>query len=127
MLMGDKTFFTLKNPLKDRLNVVFTLEKNPPFQKGVRWVTGDPRKVLVDLKKEGFQEAVLGGGANLNGLFLKEKLINEIILTIEPKIFGQGISLFEGEFGPDFEIALELLKIEKLNQNSLALFYKVNY
>jgi len=127
VLMGDKTFFTLKNPLKDRINVVFTLEKNLPSQKGVRWVTGDPGKVLADLKKEGFQTVVLGGGANLNSLFLKKKLINEIILTIEPKIFGQGISLFEGEFETDFEVDLELLKIEKLNQNSLAHYYKVNY
>ncbi len=127
VLMGDKTFFTLKKPLKDRLNVVFTLEENPPFQAGVRWVKGDPQKVLVILEEEGYKEVILGGGATLNGFFLRRKLIDEIILTIEPKIFGHGISLFEGKFKPNFEIDLELLKVKKLNQNSLALFYKVKY
>ena len=56
-----------------------------------------------------------------NGLFLEKKLIDEIILTIEPKIFGQGLSLFN----KDFDINLELLEIKKLNKNSFAVRYKI--
>jgi len=125
VIMGDKTFFTLEKPLKDRLNVVFTLEENPPVLKGVKWVAGEPEKIITELEKDGHQTAILGGGATLNGLFLKRKLIDEIIVTIEPKIFGQGISLFEGNFEKDFFTELSLKKVKKLNNNSLALFYKV--
>ncbi|PJA88044.1 MAG: hypothetical protein CO140_01000, partial [Candidatus Moranbacteria bacterium CG_4_9_14_3_um_filter_40_7] len=40
VIMGDKTFFTFPAPLKDRLNVVFTLEENPKPVAGVKWVKG---------------------------------------------------------------------------------------
>jgi len=42
---------------------------------------------------------------------------------VEPKIFGAGLSLFN----EDFEINLELLDMEKLNENSIMLRYKVKY
>ena len=69
----------------------------------------------------GYKSALLGGGAVINSLFLKYKLINEIILTIEPKIFGKGISLFSEEN----EINLELKEILKLNKNSILIKYRV--
>lgn len=121
VIMGDKTFFTFPKPLPDRLNVVFTLEKNPPETKNVRWVTGDLEKVLEELKKEGYKSAILGGGTYMNSQFLEKKLIDEIWLTIEPKIFGDGL----GVFGGDFDADLELISVEKINENSILLKYKV--
>ena len=121
IMMGDKTFYTLPGPLPGRLNVVFTLNKNPKKIKGVKWVAGEPGDILSELGEMGHKKALLGGGAFLNGLFLEKKLIDEIILTIEPKIFGQGLSLFN----KDFDINLELLEIKKLNKNSFAVRYKI--
>ena len=123
VIMGDKTFFTLPAPLPDRLNVVFTQEKNPQPIKGVKWVAGDPKKVLAELEGLGFKSAILGGGAYLNSLFLEQKLIDEIIITIEPKIFGQGLSIFS----KDFDINLKLKEIQKLNPNSFFVRYQVLY
>ena len=149
VLMGEKTFFTLspkpknntsdmanKNgnnsgsfgegqafpkPLPGRLNVVFTLEKNPRKQEDVKWVSGEPEKVLEDLEKMGYQSAILGGGAYLNTQFLKKKLIDEIWLTIEPKIFGDGLGIFSGDFDQD----LKLISFEKINENSVVVKYEV--
>lgn len=123
VMMGEKTFATFPSPLKDRLNVVFTLEKNPPKISGVKWVSGEPEPVLMELEKTGYTSALLGGGAFLNTLFLEKKLISEIILTVEPKIFGSGIGLFNG----DFNINLNLLEIKKINNGSLMLKYKILY
>lgn len=123
VIMGDKTFFTFPSPLKDRLNVVFTLEKNPKTIEGVKWVSGEPEKVLEELEQMGYKSAILGGGAFLNGLFLEKKLIDELIINIEPKIFGEGLSLFRG----DFNIDLKLLSCENINENSIMLRYKVLY
>jgi len=123
IMMGDKTFYTLPGPLPGRLNVVFTLNKNPKKIDGVKWVSGEPAKILEDLEKEGYNKALLGGGAFLNTQFLEKNLIDEIILTIEPKIFGQGLSLFN----KDFDINLELIELKKLNKNSIAVKYKVIY
>lgn len=121
VIMGEKTFKTFPKPLPDRLNVVFTLEKNPPDTAGVKWVSGEPEKVLAELEKEGYKSAILGGGTYMNSQFLEQKLIDEIWLTLEPKIFGDGL----GVFGGDFEVDLKLISLEKINDDSVVVKYKV--
>ena len=123
IIMGSKTFFTLPGPLPGRLNVVFTTKKNQAPAAGVKWVRGEPALVLDELEKTGYKEIILGGGAFLNSLFLKKKLINEIILTLEPKIFGQGLSLFNENFNTN----LRLIEAIKLNDDTLSLRYEVKY
>lgn len=122
VIMGDKTFNTFPAPLKERLNVVFTLEKEPKKIEGVKWVSGEPEDVLKELEEMGYESAVLGGGAFINGLFLERKLIDEIAITVEPKIFGDGISLFKG----DFDVNLKLIDVKKINDDSIVLRYKVS-
>lgn len=121
LMMGDKTFATFPAPLKERLSVVFTQKKDLPETERVKWVSGDVEKVVKELENEGYDKALLGGGAFLNTLFLEKNLIDEIIITIEPKIFGEGISLFNG----DFNVNLKLLEMEKINEDSIMLKYKV--
>lgn len=123
VIMGGKTYSTLPGPLPGRLNVVFTEEKNPPKIKGVKWVSGELEPVLRELEEMGHKSAILGGGTFLNTLFLKKKLINEMILTIEPRLFGRGLTLF----GKDFDIELKLLDVKKINKNTIMLKYKVDY
>ncbi len=121
VIMGDKTFATFPSPLKDRLNVVFTMEENKPMIEGVKWVKGEPADVIAELEKMGYETAILGGGAFVNGMFLEKKLVDEIYVTIEPKIFGDGISLFKG----DFDVNLKLKEIEKINDDAVVLKYEV--
>ncbi|MDI3496467.1 MAG: dihydrofolate reductase [Patescibacteria group bacterium] len=123
VIMGENTFKTFPSPLKNRLNVVFSYEKNLTETEGVKWVSGKASQVLQNLAQEGYKSALLGGGATINSLFLKEKLVSEIVLTIEPKIFGNGLSLFN----QDFNIDLTLKEVRKLNNNTIMLRYRVNY
>lgn len=123
VIMGYKTFMTFPKPLSDRLNVVFTLEKNPPEIQGVKWVAGEPEKILEELEKMGYKSALLGGGATINAMFLEKKLVTEIILTIEPKIFGQGLTLFN----KDLNVNLKLLDFKNINNDTIMLKYKVIY
>jgi dihydrofolate reductase len=121
VMMGENTFNTFPAPLKDRLNVVFTEDLNKPAIPGVEWVSGEPELVLEKLEKMGYTSVLLGGGSFLNSLFLEKKLISEIILTVEPKIFGAGLSLFN----KDLETDLKLLEIKNLNENTIMLHYQV--
>lgn len=123
IMMGENTFRTFPSPLKERLNVVFSEDENPPSIDGVKWVKGAPEKVLEELEALGYISALLGGGSFLNSLFLEKKLITEIILTIEPKIFGTGLSLFNR----DINANLKLLESRNLNENTLMLRYQVLY
>ena len=121
VMFGEKTFTTLPGPLPGRLNVVFTQNSAPKETPGVKWVSGDPGAVLEELEKMGHKQALLGGGAFLNSLFLEKNLIDEMILTIEPLVFGKGI----GVFSKDLEAKLELKELAKLNDNTIMLRYKV--
>lgn len=121
VIMGEKTFRTFPKPLPGRLNVVFTLEKNLPETENVKWVSGELEKVLEELEKAGHESAVLGGGTNLNTQFLKKGLISEIYLTVEPKIFGDGM----GVFGGDFDLDLKFLGYEMINESAILLKYEV--
>jgi len=123
VIMGDKTFFTFPSPLRERLNVVFTLDENPKEIENVKWVKGEPENVLKELEEMGYSLAILGGGSFINGMFLKHKLIDEIHITVEPKIFGDGLGLFKG----DFDVNLRLIDCEKINEDSMVLKYKVLY
>lgn len=122
IMMGENTFNTFPSPLPHRLNVVFSPTPKPDYD-NVKYVSGEPEETLIELEKMGYKSALLGGGCFLNSLFLKNKLISEIILTVEPKIFGNGLSLFD----TDTEASLELKSLDKLNDNTFAVKYTVKY
>lgn len=122
-MVGENTFKTFPGPLPDRLNVVFSRTQTPKQEGDLKYVQGDPKVVLKELENMGYTKALLCGGANLNTIFLKNKLINEMIITIEPKIFGAGLNLFNTVFDAD----LELKTVKKINKNSLNVNYKVIY
>jgi len=74
------------------------------------------------MKAKGFKEVLLGGGSYTNATFLREGLIDEIIIDIEPFIFGKGIKLFAES---QQELKLELIKTEKLSKDTIRLHYNV--
>lgn len=126
VIMGGKTFDTFPAPLKNRLNVVVTIDegyKEIPNQVRV-YYKKTPSFVKDDLKKMGYKKAILGGGSFMNGLFLKEKLVDEIIIIVAPKLFGKGLGLIDGF---DFDYDLKLIDTYKINQDSVLLKYKVLY
>ena len=82
-----------------------------------------PQSILNMLEKKGFKQVLIGGGGDINSLFMKEGLIDEVYIDIEPLILGRGISLFSDS---DFESRLKLLAIKKLaNNQTIQIHYKV--
>ncbi|MFQ6010344.1 MAG: dihydrofolate reductase family protein [Candidatus Aenigmatarchaeota archaeon] len=81
-----------------------------------------PKEVLKFLEEQGFKEALVAGGGKLNASFMKEGLVDEIYLDIEPTILGKGIKLFSDE---DFKTNLELIETKKLSPSEIQLHYRV--
>jgi 2,5-diamino-6-(ribosylamino)-4(3H)-pyrimidinone 5'-phosphate reductase len=84
------------------------------------------RKLLVILQKRGINKILLEGGGITNWHFLKERLVDEIILTITPFVLGgrDAVSLVEG-FGFDKvskSPSFTLKKIKKM-KNEVILHY----
>lgn len=124
IVMGLTTYQTIGRPLPGRLNVVmdFEPEKYEGIPGELEYTKSQPKELLKELADRGFNTVILGGGASINGLFLKENLIDELWLTIEPKIFGEGLSLFSGA---DMNLDIELIESKKLDDNVLWVRYKV--
>lgn len=124
IIMGKTTYDTIGKPLPGRLNVV--MELNPDSSKNIKdsleFTASQPKELVKELSARGYNNIILGGGSTINGLFLKENLIDEIWLTIEPKIFGEGLALFKNA---DVDLDLELIKVENLDDNVIHVRYKV--
>lgn len=123
LIMGSKTYNTIGKPLPERKNIILTRNKERKSEWENLIFTDDaPKKILEDLEKEGYEEVILAGGAKINTLFAQENLIDEIIVTISPLVFGAGISLFTEAVS----LNLELKHTEKLDKNLILAHYKVH-
>ena len=128
LVMGSGTFKVVHPmPEKDKLRIVMTTQPEK-YKKFV--VTGQlefrnekPKELVKRLVRLKYKQMLLVGGKRIATAFLKEHLVNELWLTIEPRIFGQGETLVDME---RMDVGLELLQFEKLNkQGTILLKYKV--
>jgi len=110
-------------PFPDCLNVVMTREA-PATEalQNVIFSDKSPEEILEDLAARGFEEALLVGGGELNGSFITDGLVDEVYLTLEPLLLGEGVKLF-GNSG--FRRELELLDMNKISENEIQLHYRV--
>lgn len=124
VIFGSKTYDTIGRPLPGRLNVVVTRHpERYSAQDGVMFYSDSPAQLLRELSRKGYEEAILAGGATINNLFIKPQLVDELLLTISPKLFGQGIALFSERLDLD----LELIDMQQLDAGSVLLRYGVLY
>lgn len=122
LLVGGNTFKAsgLKS-YKDRKVIVLTTDPSKyEFGDDIITLKGNPKSIVKELKKKQIKHIALIGGMKTNSQFLKEGLVNDIYLTIEPKMFGKGMHL-AGEF--DLNINLKLDSIEKLNPDGTLLLH----
>lgn len=87
----------------------------------------DIRKLVPILCKKGIKKILVEGGGTLNLSFLKNNLINEIIITITPFVLGSenSVNLFEGILKPTKTLSSFKLKNVQKNINEVILNYKI--
>ena len=128
VIMGRTTYQILAPdylPLKEGSLMVLThdTETRPP-QSNVLFTNDTPQKVVDKLASKGHTEAVIIGGTQTVTAFIKAGLVNELILVVEPVLFGKGLPLTEGV---DDEYSLSLMEVKKLNKNTVQLHYRFLY
>lgn len=124
VIFGSKTYDTIGKALPGRMNVVITRhpERYQPAENLI-FTDNTPDQLLSHLSSKGFENAILAGGSVINSLFLKSGCIDEMLITIAPKLFGQGLPIFS----ESCDLDLELLSAETLDVHSLVLRYRVLY
>lgn len=123
IVVGGNTYRQFKGqiyPAKNALNIVVSrsLVGN---NDGVIFVKS-PKEAIKIAEENKFDQILLVGGGILNGSFLKENLIDEVIIDIHPLILGEGIKLFEGYDG---NLKLEKISSENLDKGQILVHYKV--
>ncbi|MBP1942571.1 dihydrofolate reductase family protein [Cytobacillus luteolus] len=79
----------------------------------VKFINEDIISFTNNLKNEEGKSIWIVGGGDLLHTFLKEKLVDELMLTIAPKIIGEGIPLFKSG---DYQLDLSLKGTRTFNQ-----------
>ena len=125
IIMGRKTAEVNSDfmPFENALNVVVT--KNKDIYKdtaNIVYTDKSPENFLNELEGKGYKKALIIGGSQIATLFLENDLIDNVIISIHPLLFGKGLSMFANN---SVEKELELTEVKKLKQDLVQLRYRV--
>ena len=118
--MGSHTYESIGRPLKERVNIVYSRSKS---YDGIEVTQKRPEDLLQELKERNFKEVAICGGSQIYSMFMKEGVVDRLYLTIEPILFGKGITLFN----EPFRYHLKLESCTQATNGALLLEYSVDY
>ena len=98
VVMGRKTYDYLKETqpkLFKEKNVYVITHYLRQKEKNVTFIHEDIMGCVKNLKKNSKKDIWILGGAEIANILLKEKLLNEAVITIAPVILGNGVRLFK--------------------------------
>ncbi len=123
VIMGKTTYDQVltfgEYPYKDKKSFVFT-RTNQNKDENAEFVS-DVEKFVKDGFPNAGENIWLVGGAQIISSFLKQRVVDEIIISVIPILLGKGIPLFKNI---ENETKLELIKTEKYSQ-LVDLHYKI--
>lgn len=112
--MGGVSYRETREQVRAELDRVprrrFVLTRNPAaFAAEVvpgrlEFTAEPPAELLVRLAREGVRDCALLGGSEINGLFLAAGLVDELWLTLEPRLFGTGRPLASGRLDSSWHL-----------------------
>lgn len=129
LIMGRKTYDTLRDRILNSNTTRFlrkiVTRKPANFEDDTRaelveFTRSTPKEVLAELRGRGrFKTALLGGG-EIYTQYLAAGVVDELWLTIEPKLFGLGTPLITQAL----ELDLSLISSAPLSENTVLLKYR---
>ncbi|MCT8136908.1 dihydrofolate reductase [Anaerobacillus sp. CMMVII] len=127
IIMGRRTYDWIMRyekgdfPYRNKNCFVFSKAPKRETNPDVEFVNEEVGQFTDKLKRAVGKDIWIVGGGELMHSFLKEKLIDELIITIAPRLIGQGIPLFKAA---DYQLDLSLIGTRRFNQ-FVELHYKV--
>jgi dihydrofolate reductase len=127
VIMGKTTYNILAPdnlPLKSSGTMVVLSHDTTtaPVQANVLFTDKTPADIVNVLEGRGHREAVIIGGAQTVSAFVGAALVDELILVVEPFLFGVGLPMLTGV---DLESRLALLDMTRLNDDTIQLQYRL--
>jgi dihydrofolate reductase len=96
IIVGNNTYKTAISPLSKRNCIVLSRSADKLISKSASLTYCKPNKTAIKklLKTKNYKLITILGGAQTYTYCLQNNMLNELYLTIEPIVFGQGINLF---------------------------------
>ena len=92
--------------------------------------TVDLKELFFILKKMGFNKILVEGGGELNWSILQLGIVNELMVTVAPRIVGgrTATTLVEGDGYDRISdgIKMELIKMSRQNNGEVVLYYRLS-
>jgi len=113
VILGRKTYDWVKNsgfdfPHRDKACYVIT-SQNMPIDGNIIFYKGDLTSLIRDLKESQGKNIFCDGGSDIVNQLLKDKLLDEMILSIIPILVGDGVRLFK-DIRPEQMVELQSAK-----------------
>ena len=125
VILGRKTYDWIMTQVPDFLHtdkVSYIITRTPrPGIRKTKFYTGDLKDLVLGLKREQGKNIFIDGGAEIVNELLKEKLIDEFIISVIPVLVGNGTRLFK-DGRP--EQKLKLVDIKKFDTGLTQLHYQ---
>lgn len=123
IVMGANTFdtFKIKRAPPGRRLIIYTTKPESVHGEGIETTREDPKVLLRRLEREGVKNVIIEGGSAIYRLFLEAKVVDDLYITIEPVLFGDGISFMNGQA----VTKLTLIGKRMLNDSTILLHYAV--
>lgn len=132
IIMGRKMYEKIRGGIwfkPGKLRVVMThhpeqyADETIPGQ--LEFTAEQPADLLARLQKAGQSRALLAGGGQIYAAFMKAGLIDEMLATIEPRMFGSGVEMLASV---PVDVQLQLQTVTRLNdRGTLLLRYTVRH
>lgn len=127
IIIGRKTYDYVLREIgpshydKDERSVYVITRTARPDHGNVRFYTGDPAELVRRLKNEDGKTIYCDGGAEIINEFLKNDLVDELIISVIPVLLGNGTRLFK-DGRPEQE--LECIASKAFDTGLIQLHYK---
>jgi dihydrofolate reductase len=122
LIMGLTTYETIGRPLPGR--TIYVLCENPEEQveqEGIVYTGGALSEILKQIQRDGHEQVLIAGGASVYSQFLQAGLVDELFLTVEPYLFGNGIG-----FVKDIKrMKMEFVAVEQIGEQTIVLQYRI--
>lgn len=105
----------------DKPTIVVTGRALPVERQNIQTYSGDLNKLIEQLKSK-YRNVWVVGGALLTREFIRQKLADEIRITVLPVILGEGLSFFHHI---EQEIALHLKEVTAYKNGTVELCYEL--
>ena len=122
LLLARTSYEVAKKHLSKRNCLVITRKINTIEKKGELLTYINPQKTSIKkfIKKNGYKKICVLGGRGVYNYTLEHSLIDDIFLTIEPVVFGEGIGIFNKKV---MLRRFNLISIKKLNKKGTILLH----